>query len=141
MAFDGMGNNKARIAEVLSVVCAGEGVTLAEMKSASRLKRLAIPRQYAMYLSRAMTGQSYPAIARVFGDRDHTTVLYGYEKVKALAQCSPPMAEKLAEYRSQIAALVVARVAASGQSSPWNPPAGLALLRPTSVTVTLGMAA
>ena len=32
--------------------------------------------------SRAETGKSYPQIGRGFGDRDHTTIMYAYRKVK-----------------------------------------------------------
>jgi len=136
----GMGT-KAKVHEVMAVVCAGEGITIAEMKSAARFKRLSIPRQYAMYLSRELTGQSYPQIGRLFGNRDHTTALFGYRKIAALVQCSPPLAEKLAAYRKQIIADATARILASGHSSPWHPKPGFSMLRPTSVTVEFGLAA
>ena len=34
-----------------------------------------------MYLVRNLTDYSYPAIARVFGGRDHTTVIHAVEKI------------------------------------------------------------
>jgi chromosomal replication initiator protein len=37
-----------------------------------------------MYVCRQMTDLSYPAIAREFGGRDHTTVIHAVEKVNAL---------------------------------------------------------
>jgi chromosomal replication initiator protein len=37
-----------------------------------------------MYLFRELTDFSYPAIAREFGGRDHTTVIHAVEKVSAL---------------------------------------------------------
>lgn len=145
MAFDGLGQPKAKILEVMAVVCAGEKITLAEMKSKSRKREFAYPRQLAMYLSRQLTGRSYPAIAQLMGDRDHTTILYGYRKITTQAQCSPPLAQKLDEYRRQIAVLVNERIAAlGGCSSEWSPPSPMAnteMLRPTNIVVTMGMAA
>jgi chromosomal replication initiator protein len=38
-------------------------------------------RQVAMYLTRNLTDYSYPAIARVYGGRDHTTVIHAVEKI------------------------------------------------------------
>jgi chromosomal replication initiator protein len=37
-----------------------------------------------MYVTRELTDLSYPAIARVFGGRDHTTVIHAVEKISAL---------------------------------------------------------
>jgi chromosomal replication initiator protein len=37
-----------------------------------------------MYLFRELTDFSYPAIAREFGGRDHTTVIHAVEKVAGL---------------------------------------------------------
>lgn len=144
MAYEGLGTPKAKISEVMSVVCAGEGVTFDDMRSASRKKSLAHPRQLAMALCREMTGQSYPGIARYFGDRDHTTLIYAVRKVASLEMCSPPMARKLDEYRQQIAKIVTDRLAAlGGCSTQWTPPpvGRTSMLRPTSVVVTMGMAA
>lgn len=139
----GLGTSNARISEVLSVVCAGERVTLADMRSKSRRRCLAIPRQYAMRLARELTGHSYPSLGKYFGDRDHTTILHGDRKIKTLEACSPPTAEKLAGYRRQVAALVTERLAAlGGCSSQWSPPPSeMPMLRPTVTTVTMGMAA
>ena len=39
-----------------------------------------------MYLFRELTDYSYPAIARVFGGRDHTTVIHAVEKIAGQMQ-------------------------------------------------------
>jgi len=38
----------------------------------------------AMYVVRDLTELSYPAIARLFGGRDHTTVIYAVDKIQKL---------------------------------------------------------
>ena len=35
-----------------------------------------------MYLTRSLIDISLPAIGRVFGDRDHSTVLYAHKKIR-----------------------------------------------------------
>lgn len=55
-----------------------------ELTGASRRRPLVSARQVAMYVMRELTDMSYPAIAREFGGRDHTTVIHSVEKVKKL---------------------------------------------------------
>jgi len=52
-----------------------------ELLSSSRRKEIVRPRQIAMYLLKKETQISYPDIARSFGGKDHTTVIYAVEKV------------------------------------------------------------
>ena len=59
------------------------GISLVELKAKRRSKNVVLPRQVAMYLSRHLTEASLPEIARFFGGRDHTTVLYAYNKIKS----------------------------------------------------------
>lgn len=60
------------------------GFTVEELKSASRRRPLVTARQIGMYVFRELTDFSYPAIAREFGGRDHTTVIHAVEKISAL---------------------------------------------------------
>lgn len=46
-----------------------------------RSKEIAAARQMAMYLAREETGASLPQIGEALGGRDHTTVMYGWEKI------------------------------------------------------------
>ncbi|HLM95725.1 MAG TPA: helix-turn-helix domain-containing protein, partial [Acidimicrobiales bacterium] len=50
----------------------------------SRRRPLVIARQIGMYLFRDLTDYSFPAIAREFGGRDHTTVMHAVEKISSL---------------------------------------------------------
>jgi len=53
-----------------------------DMTAKRRSRNVVFPRHLAMYLSREMTGLSYPEIGEQFGGRDHTTVLHACEKVR-----------------------------------------------------------
>jgi len=57
------------------------GFTVDAICGPSRTRPLVTARQVAMYLVRNLTDFSYPAIARVFGGRDHTTVIHAVEKI------------------------------------------------------------
>lgn len=57
-----------------------------EMVSQRRSRDVARPRQIAMYLVRELTPLSYPAIGRLFGKRDHTTVIHAVRTVEDLTE-------------------------------------------------------
>jgi chromosomal replication initiator protein len=53
-----------------------------------RSQGITYPRQVAMYLSRSMTGESYPDIGKAFGGKDHTSVMYAFNKIEKKRQLS-----------------------------------------------------
>ena len=60
------------------------GFTIDEIKGPNRRRPLVTARQIGMYVFRDLTDFSYPAIAREFGGRDHTTVMHAVEKITNL---------------------------------------------------------
>ena len=66
-----------------------------DMSSGLRARRVARPRQVAMYLSKRLTSRSLPEIGRQFGGRDHTTVLHALKKISTLCAESEDWAEDI----------------------------------------------
>lgn len=93
-----------RIDTIKDVTAKAYGVTKAELESPCRKRQYALPRQYAMYLSRQLTKCSYPQIGRMFGDRDHTTVLFAYRKIAAMVASNETMADELRQLEQRIMA-------------------------------------
>jgi len=93
-----------KIDTIKDVTARAYGVTKAELESACRKRQYALPRQYAMYLSRQLTKCSYPQIGRMFGDRDHTTVLFAYRKIAAMIASNDAAAEELRQLEQRIMA-------------------------------------
>ncbi|MGH9122266.1 MAG: chromosomal replication initiator protein DnaA [Acidimicrobiales bacterium] len=60
------------------------GFSVEDIRGPSRRRPLVNARQIAMYVCRTLTDDSYPAIAREFGDRDHTTVIHATNKITEL---------------------------------------------------------
>jgi chromosomal replication initiator protein len=60
------------------------GFDVEAMKGKSRQRPLVSARQTAMYVFRELTELSYPAIARLFGGRDHTTVIHAVDKTQRM---------------------------------------------------------
>lgn len=73
--------DRVTVDQVVDAVCRYYQVTEDAMSSSSRSRTIAYPRQIAMYLARTETDASLPQIGARLGNRDHTTVLYGYEKI------------------------------------------------------------
>jgi chromosomal replication initiator protein len=65
------------------------GVKLHDLRSRTRTKAVAFPRQVAMYLARQLTSDSFADIGRGFGGKDHTTVLHAVNKIETLLQEDP----------------------------------------------------
>jgi chromosomal replication initiation ATPase DnaA len=63
--------------EIIAEVGQATGVTLAQMTGHRRERRFVIARHCAMYRIKHETQLSLPQIARLFGDRHHTTVMHG----------------------------------------------------------------
>ena len=72
---------KATPETVKKVVCKYFNIKVSDIESSKRTKDLAYPRQIAMYLCRELTGESLSFIGETFGNRDHTTVLHGCQKI------------------------------------------------------------
>ncbi len=61
-------------------------VGLPALQGRGRSRAIARPRQIAMYLIREETGASLPQIGALLGGRDHTTILYGCERIADLIE-------------------------------------------------------
>jgi chromosomal replication initiator protein len=57
---------------------------LTELKSRNNSKSVAMPRQIAMYLCKALTNASLPEIGRSFGGKHHSTVIHSVRKIEEL---------------------------------------------------------
>ena len=76
---------KTRTDEELLAEMAGYlGFSVEALKGKSRQRPLVNARQIAMYVFRDMTELSYPAIARLFGGRDHTTVIHAVDMTQRM---------------------------------------------------------
>jgi chromosomal replication initiator protein len=59
---------------------------LTDLKSKNNSKSVAMPRQIAMYLCKALTNASLPEIGKSFGGKHHSTVIHSIRKIEDLRQ-------------------------------------------------------
>lgn len=69
--------------DILTTVAEFYNLTMEELRSGRRNQRIVFPRQVAMFFLREETGASLPQIGARLGGRDHTTIMYGCERVRA----------------------------------------------------------
>ena len=60
------------------------GFSIDELRGPNRRRPLVTARQISMYVFRELTDYSFPAIAREFGGRDHSTVMHAVQKITNL---------------------------------------------------------
>jgi chromosomal replication initiator protein len=94
--------NKLTEEHILDAVADHFGVERAAFEGKSRSRAIARPRQVAMYLLREETGASLPQIGALLGGRDHTTVLYGCERIAGLIEEDAEMRRELVSLRQRL---------------------------------------
>lgn len=72
-----------------------------DFTSRNRSKKIAYPRQIAMYLTRELTDLSLVKIAGIF-EKDHSTVIYGIDKIKGDMEEDPELAAKISALRAKL---------------------------------------
>jgi chromosomal replication initiator protein len=87
---------------ILEATSASYGFSIEAICGPSRTRPLVTARQVGMYLTRELTDYSYPAIARVFGNRDHTTVIHAVDKITGQMQERRQIYEQVTELIQQI---------------------------------------
>jgi chromosomal replication initiator protein len=88
--------------QVINLIAHHFQLTLEELESSSRSRRIARPRQVAMYLIREETDLSLAKIGDLFGGRDHSTVLYAHERITDLAEEDETFRRELLALREQL---------------------------------------
>jgi chromosomal replication initiator protein len=90
------------VEEIQQRVAEGFGISRAELVGSSRAATPLRARQVAIFLTRELTDLSLPQIGRLYGGRDHSTVLNSLHRVEARLGEDPELAERVQELRGAI---------------------------------------
>jgi chromosomal replication initiator protein len=76
-------NKKGEISveEIIKVIAVKLNIKISDIKAHNKNKNIVFARQIAMYLARKITNYSFPDIGQKIGGRDHSTVIYAYNKI------------------------------------------------------------
>ena len=78
------------------------GVDLRALQGRGRSRNIVIPRQVAMYLLREETDASLMDIGRLLGGRDHTTIIYGCEKISEEINADSRLRQEVVTIRDKL---------------------------------------
>ena len=68
---------------IIKIVAEHFGISVSDLSSKKKSSDVVYPRQLAMYLCRTLTEAALSLIGKKLGNRDHSTVLHGYEKIQS----------------------------------------------------------
>jgi hypothetical protein len=91
-----------RIAEIQRATARRFGLPFDRLLAHRREHKVCEARHAAMYLARKLTLKSFGEIARVFGDRDHSAVLYGVRRIEAKLPDDGELAATIARIRRDL---------------------------------------
>jgi chromosomal replication initiator protein len=90
------------VEEIQQQVAERFGISRAELIGSSRAATPLRARQVAIFLTRELTDLSLPQIGRLYGGRDHSTVLNSLRRVEAGLAADPQLAERVQQLRGAI---------------------------------------
>lgn len=90
------------VEEIQQQVAERFGISRAELIGSSRAATPLRARQVAIFLTRELTDLSLPQIGRLYGGRDHTTVMNSLRRVEASLAEDEALSQKVAELRTAI---------------------------------------
>ena len=88
--------------QIIQAVASQYGVEPDRLLGRDRTREVALPRQVAMYLIREDTDSSLPEIGDILGGRDHTTVMYGCDKIGDLIETDDGLRRQVKSIREQL---------------------------------------
>ena len=90
------------VEEIQEQVASSFGISRAELVGPTRAATPLRARQLAIFLTRELTDLSLPQIGRLFGGRDHSTVLNALRRVEAGLAVDPALVDRVEELRTTI---------------------------------------
>lgn len=107
-------------ADIIGIVSKFYDVSETEIASSRRSKNVVRVRHITEYLCRELTLKSLPEIGRSLGNRDHTSIMFGVEKITALLAVDARLNDEITLLRMKVADLMTARNAGAPAPIEWR---------------------
>ncbi len=90
------------VKDVIKVASEFYGIEEESISEKGRKKEVIKPRQVIMYILREDFNISFPSIGDKLGNRDHSTVIHSYEKIRTDIKTNPELAKEIEQIRSML---------------------------------------
>lgn len=94
--------NEVAPSKIIEAVANEWKITVDALLGRDRSRKIAQPRQVAMYLLRKETDASLPQIGEALGGRDHTTVMYAIEKITNEIETKTDLRKRVVSVKQQL---------------------------------------
>lgn len=90
------------IHRIITLISKHERVSVDDLLGPRRTKDIYFPRQIGFYLACRHTKCGLPAIGRQFGNKDHSTVIHGRDKIARLRKIDGELHNRLCSYENEL---------------------------------------
>lgn len=98
----GSSRKKINVQTIQKTVAQHFDIPIDTLKAKTRISRVVLARQVAIYLCRELTPHSLVQIGKKFGGRDHSTVLYALKKIEKASVQDPALKRRIQTIREEI---------------------------------------
>ena len=88
--------------KILKVVADAYQISVADLKGKKKDKKYAVPRQISIYIAREMTEISYMELGNEYSGKDHSTMMYAYNKISELLKTDPSLESRIKNLMREI---------------------------------------
>ncbi len=101
-AYNNKPNLGSNIDQIKQAVADFYGIRIEDLASKNRERRIARPRQIAMYLAKNHTKESLPKIGSAFGGKNHATVIHANKLVRQMIDSDAKMLQEIKSLEEKI---------------------------------------
>jgi chromosomal replication initiator protein len=88
--------------KIIEIICDYQDVKINELKSRSRRRDITYARHLIMYFMRKRCYLTFTEIGRFFGLKDHTTIMYGVQRIEGLVEMDESAKEEVSRLKQKI---------------------------------------
>ncbi len=100
--FISSNNRTVDSSKIISCVCKYYSIGKDDLLGRARKKELVLPRQIAIFLIREQTNKSLPEIGKIFGGKDHTTILHAQKKIESSVLIDSSLKSDIEQIRQNV---------------------------------------
>ncbi len=87
--------------QIINLTASHLDLSPADILGGKRNQKVVLARQIAMFLCRELLNSSYPELGKIFGGKDHSTIMYSVKKIKEIQRHDQDMHNLLSELKNK----------------------------------------